>query len=122
MPPVRHNRAQRLSPPLYLPGMLLQFLPHKAFRLIQCAQDTLQQVQAGLLLPTSTYHAMCHYPHFCSQHSLNSIFTAPNDQLRPLLTHYFNLGMNDKEVAKSVMDHFDRACYGFRCVLPLSLS
>ena len=50
---------------------------------------------------------------------LNLVITAPNDQLRPALEFYFNLGMNDKDVATSVMDHFDSACYGLRCVLAL---
>ena len=27
--------------------------------------------------------------------------------------------MNDKDIASSVMDHFDPACYGLRCVLAL---
>ena len=28
--------------------------------------------------------------------------------------------MNDKDIANAVMDHFDPACYGLRCVLALS--
>jgi hypothetical protein len=30
---------------------------------------------------------------------------------------YFNLGMNDKDIAKTVMNHFDPTHYGLRCVL-----
>ena len=49
------------------------------------------------------------------------IFTAPNDQLRTALVFYFNLGMSDGDIANSVMDHFDPACYGLRCVFRLVL-
>ncbi|KAH9046216.1 hypothetical protein EDB84DRAFT_1586945 [Lactarius hengduanensis] len=38
--------------------------------------------------------------------------TAPDDQLRPVLTLYFDLGMSDKSIASSVMDHFDPTSYG----------
>ncbi|KAI9447090.1 hypothetical protein BJY52DRAFT_1206604 [Lactarius psammicola] len=63
MPPVRHNRAQTLTPPVNLPA---------------------------------NQHLPC----------------PPNDQLQPVLTLYFQLGMNDKDITSSVMDHFDPACYG----------
>ncbi|KAH9011327.1 hypothetical protein EDB84DRAFT_1279188 [Lactarius hengduanensis] len=43
--------------------------------------------------------------------------TAPDDQLRPVLTLYFDLGMSDKSIASSVMDHFDPTSYGLRHVL-----
>ncbi|KAI9434815.1 hypothetical protein H4582DRAFT_1818292, partial [Lactarius indigo] len=36
----------------------------------------------------------------------------PDDQLRPVLTLYFDLGMSDKDIASSVMDHFDPASHG----------
>ncbi|KAI9459395.1 hypothetical protein BJY52DRAFT_1223027 [Lactarius psammicola] len=36
----------------------------------------------------------------------------PNDTLRPILKLYFYLGMSDKDIATSVMDHFDPARYG----------
>jgi hypothetical protein len=42
--------------------------------------------------------------------------TAPKDQLRPVLTLYFHPGMNDKEIASSVMDHFDPVHYGLRYI------
>jgi hypothetical protein len=29
--------------------------------------------------------------------------------------------MNNKDIANSVMDHFDHACYGLRCILALYL-
>ncbi|KAF8256598.1 hypothetical protein EI94DRAFT_1710840 [Lactarius quietus] len=40
----------------------------------------------------------------------------PNDLLRPVLSTYFHLGMNDKEIASSVMDHFDPAHYGLSVI------
>ncbi|KAI9437089.1 hypothetical protein BJY52DRAFT_1130177, partial [Lactarius psammicola] len=36
----------------------------------------------------------------------------PNDVLQPILELYFHLGMSDKDIATSVMDHFDPARYG----------
>ena len=41
-------------------------------------------------------------------------FTAPNDQLQPILTLYYQLGMSDMDIATSVIDHFDPARYGIR--------
>ncbi|KAN0139571.1 hypothetical protein V8E53_002600 [Lactarius tabidus] len=37
--------------------------------------------------------------------------STPNDKLQPILMLYFHLGMNDMDIATSVMDHFDPACY-----------
>ena len=40
--------------------------------------------------------------------------TAPDDQLQPLLMLYYHLGMNNTDIATSVMDHFDPSRYGIR--------
>ncbi|KAH8982770.1 hypothetical protein EDB86DRAFT_3085880 [Lactarius hatsudake] len=42
---------------------------------------------------------------------LTSSFAALNDVLQPILELYFHLGMSDKEITTSVMDHFDSARY-----------
>ena len=66
-------------------------------------------------------HANQHLP--CHQFSialpallvLSTIsFTAPNDNLKLILTLYYYLGMSDTDIASSIMDHFDSACYGLR--------
>ncbi|KAH8984640.1 hypothetical protein EDB86DRAFT_2833457 [Lactarius hatsudake] len=42
---------------------------------------------------------------------------SPNDTLQPILELYFHLGMSNKDIAISIMDHFDPAHYGIRPVI-----
>jgi hypothetical protein len=39
---------------------------------------------------------------------------APEDDIQPPLTFYYNLGMNDVEISKQMKDHYDTDIYGLR--------
>jgi hypothetical protein len=41
--------------------------------------------------------------------------TAPEEDLKPVVSYYWTLGMNDKEIACQTLDHFNKAEYGLRC-------
>jgi len=43
-------------------------------------------------------------------------FKAPEEELKEILTLYYNLGFTDKNIAAQCMDHFDKEQYGIRCV------
>ena len=95
MPPAQHGRTRQEASPISLPT---------------------QSTQSGRKL-----HGNQHLP--CHQFSISLLallvlstlsFTAPNDDLKPLLELFFHLGMSDTDIATSVMDHFDSARYGLR--------
>ena len=44
-------------------------------------------------------------------HSLS----APEDSIRDILTFYFNLGLNDSQIAENCRDHFDTSIHSMRC-------
>jgi hypothetical protein len=64
---------------------------------------------------TSNQHLPCHqFPILLLALLVLSTlsFTVPNDELKPILTLYFHLGMSN--TATSVMDHLDPAHYGMK--------
>jgi hypothetical protein len=73
-----------------------------------------QQIQALGYMQINTFLAVSSQ-YLCSSYLFIS-FTAPDDELRPILTLYFQLGMSDTDITTSVMDHFDPARYGIRYV------
>jgi hypothetical protein len=73
---------------------------------------------------TSSVPCDSHSVHWVTGHSPHA---APDNELEPVLKFYYHLGMNDKDIATAVMDHFDASTYNIRYVyslyyLPLNLS
>lgn len=105
------NESTRLVATIFSASIDLLYLPST------CRFDCNEHKRGYVCKSASTLPCVSLPSH--TQPCLSLIVTAPNDELRPVLTFYFDLGMNDKDIAHSVMDHFDPACYGLRCVLAL---
>jgi hypothetical protein len=40
--------------------------------------------------------------------------TAPDDDLLPVVSYYWGLGLNDKKIVEHALHHFDKSVYGLR--------
>jgi hypothetical protein len=42
------------------------------------------------------------------------VLIAADEELLPVVSYYWGLGLNDKKIVEHMLDHFDQSLYGLR--------
>ena len=45
---------------------------------------------------------------------MSGFLIAPDEDLLPIVSYYWGLGLNDNKIVEHVLDHFDQSVYGLR--------
>ncbi len=45
---------------------------------------------------------------------VESVLIAADEELLPVVSYYWGLGLNDKQIVEHALDHFDQSVYGLR--------